>query len=281
MDYTKVAFKVLKAEDYQIDLLIDLLGSLGFESFNDVENGFDAFIQTSVFSLEELTTSLTGFKEEEEIEYSYEVSDVPSENWNTAWEKNFSPMVVKDECYVRATFHEPKPEYKYEIVIDPKMAFGTGHHQTTTMMMEYILETPVEGKYILDMGCGTGILAILAAKKGAKDLVAIDYDPLSYESTIENASLNSVNNIQAICGGKEVIPETKFDVIFANINRNILLDQIPVYASVLKPGGSIFFSGFYEHPDMEMILKACVPYGVNYVSHKCNGEWTALECLKR
>ncbi|RYF91339.1 MAG: 50S ribosomal protein L11 methyltransferase, partial [Chitinophagaceae bacterium] len=195
------------------------------------------------------------------------------------WEKNFSPMVVNDMCYVRATFHEPMPQYPIEIIIDPKMAFGTGHHQTTTMMMEYVLEMDISGKKVLDMGCGTGILAILAAKKGVAELVAIDYDPLSYDSTIENANLNHVPHIRAICGGKEAIPDEQFDVILANINRNILLDQIPRYAEVLRPGGEIYYSGFYESPDLDIIKDACLSVGMRYSGHKVMGEWTAA-CFK-
>lgn len=278
MEYTKVAFGISKAESYQIDLLIDLLGSLGFDSFNDIEDGFEAFIQSDLFSECAMVNALEEF--EEDIAYTFVVSEVPHENWNEKWEQNFSPMTVLDQCYVRATFHPSKPEFKYEVVIDPKMAFGTGHHQTTTQMMEYILQSNVRDKHVLDMGCGTGILAILAAKRGAKTVVAIDYDPLSYESTLENSELNKVSNITAICGGKEAIPNDAFDIIFANINRNILLDQIPRYSEVLKSGGSIFFSGFYETPDLEIILKACKKENILYVGHKTLDNWVALECNK-
>lgn len=278
MEYTKVAFGISKAESYQIDLLIDLLGSLGFDSFNDIEDGFEAFIQSDLFSECAMVNALEEF--EEDIAYTFVVSEVPHENWNEKWEQNFSPMTVLDQCYVRATFHPAKPEFKYEVVIDPKMAFGTGHHQTTTQMMEYILQSNVRDKHVLDMGCGTGILAILAAKRGAKTVVAIDYDPLSYESTLENSELNKVSNITAICGGKEAIPNDAFDIILANINRNILLDQIPRYSEVLKSGGSIFFSGFYETPDLEIILEACKKENILYIGHKTLDNWVALECNK-
>lgn len=278
MEYTKVAFSISKAESYQIDLLIDLLGSLGFDSFNDLDDGFDAFIESDSFSEESMLAALNEF--EEEICYTFVVSVVPQENWNQKWEENFSPMTVLNQCHVRATFHQPQPQFMYEIVIDPKMAFGTGHHQTTTLMMEYILQTDVHNKHILDMGCGTGILAILASKKGAKSLVAIDYDPLSYESTIENTVLNKVNNVKAICGGKEVIPEEIFDIIFANINRNILLDQMSVYSKSLDKGGRIFFSGFYEEPDLAIILESCNANNIIYVGHKTKDNWVALECVK-
>ena len=171
-------------------------------------------------------------------------------------------------------------KYPYEIVIDPKMAFGTGHHQTTTMMMQYILSFDVKDKKVLDMGCGTGILAILAAKRGAKELLAIDNDEVCYQSTIENAALNNVSQYKALCGGKEVIPAATFDVILANINRNILLDQIAAYAAVLSPGGSIFFSGFYESPDLDMIKAECLKFDIIYKDHQKIGDWVAAHFTK-
>lgn len=160
------------------------------------------------------------------------------------------------------------------------MAFGTGHHQTTTMVLQYILAADLKDKNILDMGCGTGILAILAAKLGAKNLVAIDYDDICYQSTLENATLNKVENLTALCGSKEVIPNEQFDVIFANINRNILLDQISRYAEVLKSEGKIFFSGFYLEPDLSMITAECAKHELRYIDHKKNGDWVAAQFEK-
>jgi ribosomal protein L11 methyltransferase len=273
MNYIQVTFSFTAIEEYQQDLLIADLADIGFNTFEDTNNGFVAFIDFNTYSEDNLKGALDQF--EGEFQYSYTVSEIEGKNWNEEWEKNFEPLIIADQCYVRATFHQPQPQYAYEIVIDPKMAFGTGHHQTTTMMIQYILASDVKDKTVLDMGCGTAILAILAAKKGAAKLVAIDNDEICYLSTIENAALNHVHNIQAICGGREVIPATDFDVILANINRNILLDQIPAYASVLKAGGSIFFSGFYERPDLDMIKEACEPFGIKYVNHKKIGEWVA------
>lgn len=273
MQYIKLTFSFTKAEEYQKDLLIDQLAEIGYNTFEDTSNGFDAFVDFDHYSEAELKVAL--FQFEVELEYIYTVEEIAAENWNEEWEKNFEPLIIADQCYVRATFHVPQPQYPYEIVIDPKMAFGTGHHQTTTMVMEYILASDFSGKKVLDMGCGTGILAILASKKGAKELVAIDYDEVCYSSTIENSQLNNINNITAVWGGKEVIPQTTFDVILANINRNILLDQISHYANVLKASGSIYFSGFYEHPDLEMITAECGKFGIAYIDHKKIGEWVA------
>jgi len=278
MQYIKAIFKFKSIEDYQQDLLIADLADLGFDTFEDSENGFTAFVIKENFNEQELVSLLNGYSEDFKTEYSLE--DVADENWNAEWEKNFTPLIIDDVCYVRATFHEPQPSYPYEIVIDPKMAFGTGHHQTTTMVMQYILAADLKDKNILDMGCGTGILAILAAKLGAKNLLAIDYDDICYQSTIENAALNNVENLTALCGSKEVIPNEQFDVIFANINRNILLDQIGRYAEVLKSEGKIFFSGFYLEPDLSMITAECAKHEIRYIDHKQNGDWIAAHFEK-
>ncbi|MBE9600072.1 50S ribosomal protein L11 methyltransferase [Pedobacter sp. MC2016-24] len=278
MKYIQVTFSFTNIQEYQQDLLISDLADIGYNTFEDTDLGFAAFVDIDTYDASALHTVLAQF--EGEIEYQYEVLEIEGKNWNEEWEKNFEPLIIDDLCYVRATFHEAQPKYPYEIVIDPKMAFGTGHHQTTTMMMQYILSADVAGKEILDMGCGTGILAILAAKRGAARLVAIDYDEVCYLSTLENTALNGVTNLEAIWGGKEVIPKEKYDVILANINRNILLDQIPVYDTVLKPGGFIYFSGFYESPDLELIKQACEPFGIHYVDHKKIGDWVAA-CFKK
>jgi ribosomal protein L11 methyltransferase len=278
MEYKKVAFGFSQIEEYQKDLLIAELADVGFDTFEDTETGFDAFIVAAQFNETALNEVLMGFADE--LQYTYLVHDIAPENWNEEWEKNFTPLIIADKCYVRATFHEPQPQYPYEIVIDPKMAFGTGHHQTTTMMMEFILETDVKDKLILDMGAGTGILAILAAKLGALELIAIDNDDVCYESALENAALNEISNLTSLCGSKEAIPELDFDIILANINRNILLDQIESYAAVLKPKGNIFFSGFYETPDLGMITAHCKQFNLQYVSHKKIGDWVAAKFVK-
>jgi len=279
MQYIKAIFKFKSIEEYQQDLLISDLADTGFDTFEDSENGFTAFVIKENFNEQDLIGLLANYAEDFTAEYFLE--DVADENWNAEWEKNFNPLIIDDVCYVRATFHEPQPSYPYEIVIDPKMAFGTGHHQTTTMVMQYILAADVKDKDILDMGCGTGILAILAAKLGAKTLMAIDYDDICYESTLENAALNNVENLEALCGSKEVIPNEEYDIILANINRNILLDQIGRYAEVLKAEGKIFFSGFYLDPDLSMITAECAKYGIKYLDHKQNGDWVAAQFEKK
>ncbi|MGN6394611.1 MAG: 50S ribosomal protein L11 methyltransferase [Mucilaginibacter sp.] len=279
MNYTEILFTTNPTEDYQQDLLIDTLGEIGFDTFEEVEGGFKAYIPSDDFDQKTLDKALAGYSDL--FEFSYTIAEIPQKNWNEVWESNFEPITIGSQIHVRATFHQSKPEFPYEIVIDPKMAFGTGHHQTTSMMLQLMLDNDFKGKKVLDMGCGTGILAIMASKLGAKEITAIDYDPVCYESTIENAQLNGIANITAICGSKEAIPYETFDTILANINRNILLDQMHRYCAVLKPLGEIYFSGFYESPDLEIITEEAGKNGLNYLSHKKDKDWVAAKFIKR
>ncbi|WDF54128.1 50S ribosomal protein L11 methyltransferase [Mucilaginibacter sp. KACC 22063] len=278
MNYLELVFTLGEREDYQQDLLIDALGQQGFDTFEEMETGFKAYIPETDFNQQNVDTALADYQDM--FQFSYEVNTIAQKNWNEEWERNFQPMQISDQVWIRATFHEPQPQFPYEIVIDPKMAFGTGHHETTTMMMELMLKADFKGKKVLDMGCGTGILAILAAKLGADDLTAIDYDPICYDSTIENSKLNHADHITALCGSKEVIPDTQYDMILANINRNILLDQMQRYAEVLKPEGEIYFSGFYETPDLDIIKEEAAKYQMNYVSHQKMKDWVAARFIK-
>ena len=278
MNYYELLFTIIATEDYQQDLLINTLGDIGFDTFEELEFGFKAYIPADDFNQEILDEALILYKEM--FTFSYEITLIPQKNWNEVWESNFEPIEIKDKIFVRATFHEPRPEFEYEIVIDPKMAFGTGHHQTTAMMLELMLENDFAGKKVLDMGCGTGILAIMATKLGTAEVMAIDYDPVCYDSTIENAQLNHIDNIKALCGSKEVIPDEMYDTILANINRNILLDQIKRYSEVLKPDGEIYLSGFYESPDLDIIMDEARKYGIKYIIHKKNKDWVAAKFIK-
>ena len=278
MNYYELLFTTITTEDYQQDLLINALGEIGFDTFEELEFGFKAYIPTDDFDEEKLKEQLLPYQEM--FTFSYEVTLIPQKNWNEVWESNFEPIEIGNKVYVRATFHPAKPDFPYEIVIDPKMAFGTGHHQTTAMMLELILENNFEGKKVLDMGCGTGILAIMAAKLHAAAVTAIDYDPVCFDSTIENATLNNITNITALCGSKEAIPDEQYDIILANINRNILLDQMARYAEVLKPEGEIYFSGFYESPDLEIITDEARKYGLKYIIHKKTNDWVAAKFIK-
>ncbi len=278
MDYYELYFRTEPAGDYQQDLLVNALGEIGFDTFEEVDSGFKAYIPVDVFDEVKLDETLSGFRDV--LSFSYEATLVPQKNWNELWESNFESITIGEKIFVRATFHEPRADFPYEIVIDPKMAFGTGHHQTTAMMLELLLENNVADKKVLDMGCGTGILAIMAAKLGASSITAIDYDPVCYESTIENTRLNHTGNVKVSCGSKEAIPNEQFDIILANINRNILTDQMERYAQALNPKGEIYLSGFYETPDLAIIIDEASKYGLKYVYHKKNADWAAAKVVR-
>ncbi len=278
MNYYELLFTTITTEDYQQDLLINALGEIGFDTFEELDFGFKAYIPIADFDQEKLDEQLLTYQDL--FTFSYEITLIPQKNWNEVWESNFEPIGIGNQIFVRATFHQPKPQFAYEIVIDPKMAFGTGHHQTTSMILELMLENDFKNKKVLDMGCGTGILAIMASKLNASEITAIDYDPVCYGSTIENALLNNITNIKALCGSKEVIPDESFDTILANINRNILLDQMERYNEVLKTGGEIYFSGFYETPDLDIITTEAAKHGLKYINHKKNKDWVAAKFVK-
>ncbi len=277
MTYAELIFTMQTGEDFHRDLLINALSEMAFDTFEDTDQGFKAYIPEPELDHEKLDNLARDFADM--FTFSYTLNKIPHQNWNQVWESNFEPIQVGGKCYIRATFHEPHPEFEHEIVIDPKMAFGTGHHQTTALMMEFMLETDFSDKRVLDMGCGTGILAILASKLGAKDVLAIDYDEVCYSSTIENSELNNISNIKALMGSKEVIPDRKFDVILANINRNILIDQLDTYSNVASPGSYLFLSGFYEDPDLSILKEKCRSLGFNYLNHKELNNWVAAKFI--
>jgi len=278
MNYYELHFTLINAEDYQQDLLINELADIGFDTFQQAEFGFNAYVSEADFDKQVLDDRIAHFRGK--FHFSYEINLIPQQNWNEVWESNFEPIQIRDKVWVRATFHQAKPEFPIEIIIDPKMAFGTGHHETTSMMMGMMLDSDFNGKKILDMGCGTGILAILAEKLGAADLAAVDLDLTCYDSTIENTQLNGCGHIRAFCGSKEAIPIEQYDIILANINRNILLDQMDRYAWVLKPGGELLLSGFYEIPDLAIITDEAAKYGLKYAGHEKNKEWVAAKYIK-
>jgi ribosomal protein L11 methyltransferase len=278
MNYYELLFTTIPTEDYQEDLLIDALGEIGFDTFEQLDFGFKAYIPVANFDQAQLDETLSLYQEM--FSFSYEITLIPQKNWNEVWESNFEPIEIGDKIFVRATFHAQRPEFEYEIVIDPKMAFGTGHHQTTAMMLELMLENNFENKNVLDMGCGTGILAIMASKLGAATVTAIDNDPVCYDSTIENALLNNVENITPLCGSKDAIPAETFDTILANINRNILLDQMQRYSEVTKLNGEIYLSGFFFTNNLEQIITEARKHGLIYINHKENINWVAVKFVK-
>jgi len=277
MKYSAVTFTASAIEEWQKDLLISALAEVGFDTFEDQENGFVGYIPTGNLSIQSLETVLL----QEAVGYSidYTIRDIEHQNWNQLWESNFKPILVDDQCYVRATFHESNPHVAYEVVIDPKMSFGTGHHQTTSMMISFILENEFEGKNVLDMGCGTGILGILASKKGAKHVLAVDYDDICVASVEENKLLNDISNMNGLLGSKEVLVGSTFDVILANINRNILLDQIEQYKDCLNPQGALYISGFYVGEDFELLKAKAEELGFKFMEKKKLDNWCSMKFI--
>lgn len=272
MSYTEISFTIQSEEDFVKDLLIQSLADIGFDSFEESENGFKAYISQDHFSKKKLEEVIQDHKPA--FTFDYTIQEIAATNWNEEWEKNFQPVIIGADCYVRATFHPAQPSFRYEIIIDPKMAFGTGHHETTSQMGAYLLQTEVTGLSVLDMGCGTGILAILAAMKGANPITAIDIDEICVSSTRENASLNKMESMEILLGGAELLEGKKFDIIFANINRNILLADMAAYRKTLTKQGQLFLSGFYTE-DLPAITSAAENLNLKYISHTVKNNWVA------
>ena len=235
MQYNQVLFKCDPYSETVTDILSAMLAEIGFESFVRGEDALEAYVPQPLFSRSELDQVLADLPLE--VEISYTVQTMEDKNWNEEWEKNyFNPIVIGDECCIHSSFHQPEGTYRYPILIDPKMSFGTGHHQTTLLILKEILAMELSGKCVLDMGCGTGVLAILAAMKGAAPVTAIDIEEWAYNNAMENVVLNGMTSIRVLQGGAELLGEERYDVIFANINRNILLQDLPHYEAVLKQG---------------------------------------------
>ena len=273
-NYIEYKFQVTETEPWN-EIIIANISELPFESFLENENGFDAYIPATDENETEIKEVLASL---DYIEFSYTRTEIEQQNWNATWEENFTPILVNDQCLIRAEFHETIENIPYEIIIQPKMSFGTGHHSTTHLMVEYILETEFEGKDILDMGCGTSILAILGMKKNANYAECIDIDEWAVENSIENGKRNGVS-LDAKMGDNSLLGTKTFDIILANINKNILMSQIPSYIEVLNEGGDLFLSGLMEQ-DYEDIHAFCIERGLTFVSVKQRNEWIALHFKK-
>ncbi len=255
------------------EILVAELGELPFESFVESEFGVTAYIQKQLWN-ENILEDLFILNSPQFI-ISYKVEEIDQVNWNEEWEKNFEPIDVEGNCHVRAPFH-PKTNAEFDIIIEPKMSFGTGHHETTHMMIQHLLETDVRGMKTLDMGCGTAILAILAEMKGAKPIDAIDIDNWCYLNSIENAERNNCKEITVYEGDASLLKDKKYDLIIANINRNILLNDMQVYVDCLNPNGIILFSGFYED-DIPFIDASCTENGLTYIKKFQRNNWVSLK----
>ncbi len=275
-DYTKVKFTVTPNEEIATDVLAALLADTGFESFVPEEDGLSAYVPQALYNADAVASVVAGFPLPG-YEISHESEFIEGEDWNAEWEKNyFQPIVLGEDCVIHSTFHKDVPKARYDILIDPKMAFGTGYHQTTCHMLRAILNSEMQGKSVLDMGCGTALLAILARKHGATDVVAIDIDEFAYENAKENVVLNGTPDIEVRLGGAEAIKESdSFDFVIANINRNILLMDIVNYVRAMHAGSQLFISGFYTD-DMDILKEEVARHGLRYLDYAEENRWAMM-----
>jgi ribosomal protein L11 methyltransferase len=280
MDYYELKLTLLPNTEVNRDVVSSLLVEIGFESFIESGQGLDAFIPEKFYSEKKIAEALKKFPLPD-THIQYQIVYKKSQDWNEEWERNFfHPIIIDNQVVIHGSFHKNIPKLQYEIVIDPKMAFGTGHHSTTELMISCLLELDLKGKSFLDIGCGTAVLAILAKKKGASPVTAVDIDEWAYENSLENIRLNHTLDITVKLGDATSLGREIYDVIFANINRNILLNDIPVYASCMHSGSSLFMSGFYQD-DLAIIEEVCKKHQLQLVSYKEKDNWVAVHFKDR
>jgi len=271
MEYVELKCSLAEGEDAFAEIIMAQLGELGFESFSETENGLLAYIPATAFDPSILNNEEL-WPEGANVEYTWQT--IPEQNWNAVWESNFEPVTLAGRCYIRAPFHPARPEMEYDIVIEPKMSFGTAHHETTALMIEHLLEIDVEGLSVLDMGCGTGVLAILVSMRKASVITAIDNDEWAFNNSVENVERNKTSNISVYLGDAAMLEGLSFDLIIANINRNILLSDIKAYSQSLNNAGILLMSGFYLE-DLPIITAEAARYSLQYSGHKERNNWVA------
>ena len=277
MKYLEFIFHTEPCTEVVNDVLSAVLGEVGFESFVEQEGGIAAYIQTALYDEEALKSALDSFPlADTTLTYTYKEAE--DKDWNEEWEKNFfQPIVIGNRCVIHSTFHHDVPQAEYDIVINPQMAFGTGHHETTSLIIGELLEADLQGKALLDMGCGTSILAILARMRGAAPCTAIDIDEWCVRNSLENIELNHVDSISVFQGDASILPDKgPFDVVIANINRNILLNDMKRYVSCMHPGSELYMSGFYVD-DIPVIQAEAEHNGLRFVHHKEKNRWAAVK----
>ncbi len=279
MNYKEIKISINPFSEVFSDIISSMLGEIGFESFIIENETLLAYITEGEYDEEKLKETLDSFPLEASVTYS--VADIEQQNWNEEWEKNyFQPIILGNDCVIHSTFHKDIPAAKYDILIDPKMAFGTGHHETTSQMLSEILGYDFKDKNVLDMGCGTAVLAILALKCGAKHARAIDIDDWVCDNAVENCALNNIENISVECGDASLLSDGQtYDVILANINRNILLNDLQHYAKCMKPGAVIFMSGFYTQ-DVDAIKEEAEKQGLKFDYYKDRNNWVVIRFTK-
>ncbi len=276
MDYVGVTFSS-KSKDLDREVLAAYLSEMDYDTFEELENGdLLAYVPEPQFKSGKVEELLSERFQGIEIEYNYET--IQDRNWNEVWESNYDSVIVADRCLIRAPFHPENNSIEFQILIEPQMSFGTAHHETTAMMIEYALDADLEGKEILDMGSGTGVLAILASMRGAKQIDAIDNDEWAYNNCIDNVAKNNIHNVEVIMGDASFVDKS-YDVIFANINLNILVKDVEVYSKALNTGGLIYFSGFYNS-DLKKLEEKANQFHLYLVDTKEKNKWMAA-CFKK
>lgn len=274
-EYIEVSIRITPFTDENAEILMAELEELPFESFTSEDPFLKCYIPKDGYNAQRLRLMLSGLEEDSFSVEDFSARLIPATNWNALWESNFSPIVVDGRCTIKASFHKGLKKTRFNITIDPKMAFGTGHHQTTYMMCKALLdnEASVKGKVVMDMGCGTAILAILAAKMGAAHVYGIDIDAVAAVSAFDNARLNKVSrHVETYCGDASLLQMGKYDVLLANINRNILLQDIPTYSRSLRKDGLLFVSGFYTE-DLPMIQGVANAAGLEFMGADSMDNW--------
>jgi len=277
MNYIAYTFSNPSNENIK-DMFMELLGGIGFDSFMDTDDGFAAYCTEPAFDKE----GLDGLLQMEQLADVQILNKelIPDQDWNATWEASYEPAIIDETCRIRAPFHAPDNSYKYDLCIEPKMSFGTAHHETTSQIIKLMLTEDFKGKDVLDMGSGTGVLAILAKKLGSAMTVAIDNDEWAYRNALDNIKMNDENDIVVELGDANSLNNRQFDIIIANINRNILLRDMKEYVKCLKKGGKIFFSGFYE-ADLILIRNEAERHQLSYLNHVKKNEWTAAVFINK
>lgn len=273
MEYIEAGFSLAPVDPWR-EILVAELAETGFESFEYTPEGLKAWCPTALFDAGAVEEMLAGYSNSCSVDWHY--GPVAPINWNEEWEKNYEPVVIQDRCLIRAPFHQVSEKHEFEIVIEPKMSFGTAHHETTRLMIGWLLNMDVAGRAVLDMGCGTGVLAILAALKGATPVTAIDNYIWACDNTIENADRNDVA-IETIHGDVIALAElpAAFDLILANINRNVLEEDIPIYVKKLRPEGELLISGFFT-VDEELLDKVAQKHRLEKTGRETMGQWSSV-----
>lgn len=270
MDYLE--FKIGCQEEFR-EILIAELADIGFDSFLETESGIDAYILESEFNRADFNQIIETYQDSAQLLVNE--AKMPKVNWNEEWEKNYDPIAVDNLVYVRASFHKPKEGFLHEIVINPKMSFGTGHHATTYQMLRHQFEVDHKNKRVLDVGSGTGILAIMAHLLGAKEVEAFDIDEWSVENGNENFDLNGLGTRMGMGTIRQIKPSGSFDLVLANINKNVLLDEMKIYSDLLVTGGYLLLSGFYTQ-DIEDLVREALPLGLYLINSSDRENWAAL-----